>query len=65
MRDVTRRISANVMKLPWAADELGIDHGQADVDGMLGGNREPGHLAMNPMELGPCGRITGRSVVLS
>ena len=63
MRDVTRRTTANVMKPLWAADKIGLGHGPAGAGGKLGGNREPGHLAMNPMVLVPCERITGRSVV--
>ena len=53
------------MKPPWATGEIGLDPGQAGVGGKLGGDRKPDHLAMNPMRLTPCGKITGGSVVLS
>ena len=63
MCDVTRRISANVMKPQWAADELGLDCEQADVGGKFAGSREPDYLAMHPMGLVSRGRIIGRSMV--
>jgi len=48
-----RRTSANVMKVLWVLDELGLEYEQVDVGGPFGGNDEADYLAKNPMGLVP------------
>ena len=48
-----RRTSANVMKVLWVADEIGIDYEQVDIGGEFGGNDQPEYLELNPTGLIP------------
>lgn len=50
---VGRRTSGNVMKVLWAADELGVAYTQRDVGGPFGGNDDPAFRALNPNGLVP------------
>jgi glutathione S-transferase len=50
---VGRRTSGNVMKVLWAADELGLAYTQRDVGGPFGGNDDPAFRALNPNGLVP------------
>lgn len=43
-----RNNSSNVMKVTWAAAELGIPFERSDIGGEFGGNDQPDYLAMNP-----------------
>ena len=43
-----RANSSNVMKVLWAADELGIPYERHDAGGAFGRTRDPDLLAMNP-----------------
>ena len=43
-----RANSVNVMKVLWAADEMGLDYERTDVGGAFGGNDQPWYRAMNP-----------------
>jgi glutathione S-transferase len=48
-----RNTSANVHKVMWAIDEIGLPHERIDVGGAFGQNREPEYLAKNPNGLVP------------
>ncbi len=48
-----RNTSANVQKVMWAVDEIGLPHERIDIGGPFGKNREPAYLAMNPNGLVP------------
>jgi glutathione S-transferase len=48
-----RNTSANVQKVMWAVDELGLPHERIDIGGPFGKNREAEYLAMNPNGLVP------------
>ena len=48
-----RNTSANVQKVMWAVDELGLPHERIDIGGPFGKNREAEYLAMNPTGLVP------------
>jgi glutathione S-transferase len=48
-----RRNSANVQKVMWTLDELGVRYVREAVGGSFGGNRDADFLAMNPMGLVP------------
>lgn len=48
-----RRNSANVQKVLWALEELGVPYTRENVGGSFGGNRDADFLAMNPMGLVP------------
>jgi glutathione S-transferase len=50
---IGRRTSGNVMKVLWAADELGVAYTQRDVGGPFGGNDAPAFRALNPNGLVP------------
>jgi glutathione S-transferase len=43
-----RANSLNVMKVLWAADEVGRPYERVDIGGAFGGNDQPAYLAMNP-----------------
>jgi glutathione S-transferase len=43
-----RKNSINVMKVLWAAEELGLPFERVDIGGQFGGNDQPAYLAMNP-----------------
>lgn len=43
-----RANSVNVMKVLWAADEMGLAYDRTDVGGAFGGNDQPWYRAMNP-----------------
>jgi glutathione S-transferase len=43
-----RNNSVNVMKVTWAAEELGLPFERVDIGGEFGGNDQPDYLAMNP-----------------
>jgi glutathione S-transferase len=48
-----RNTSANVQKVMWALQEIGLPHQRIDIGGPFGRNREPAYLAMNPNGLVP------------
>jgi glutathione S-transferase len=48
-----RNTSANVQKVMWAVEEIGLPHERIDIGGPFGKNREPAYLAMNPNGLVP------------
>ncbi len=48
-----RRNSANVQKVLWTLEELGVPYTRENVGGSFGGNRDADFLAMNPMGLVP------------
>jgi glutathione S-transferase len=48
-----RNTSANVQKVMWAIEEIGLSHERIDIGGPFGKNREPAYLAMNPNGLVP------------
>jgi glutathione S-transferase len=48
-----RNTSANVQKVMWAIEEIGLPHERIDIGGPFGKNREPAYLAMNPNGLVP------------
>ncbi|MCB1431400.1 MAG: glutathione S-transferase family protein [Alphaproteobacteria bacterium] len=48
-----RRNSANVQKVLWTLEELGVRFTREAVGGSFGGNRDADFLAMNPMGLVP------------
>ena len=48
-----RSNSANVQKVLWAADELGLDYEQEDVGGTFGRTKEPPYSDMNPNAVVP------------
>ena len=48
-----RNTSANVQKVMWAVEEIGLPHERIDIGGPFGQNREPAYLAMNPNGLVP------------
>ena len=48
-----RRSSANVIKVLWAATEMGLPFERKTVGGGFGGVQEPAYLAMNPNGLVP------------
>ena len=48
-----RRNSANVQKVLWTLEELGVRYVREAVGGSFGGNRDADFLAMNPMGLVP------------
>jgi glutathione S-transferase len=48
-----RLTSANVQKVVWTLEELGLDYERIDVGGRHGGNDTPEYLAMNPNGLVP------------
>jgi glutathione S-transferase len=48
-----RNTSANVQKVMWAVDEIGLAHERIDIGGPFGKNREADYLAMNPNGLVP------------
>jgi glutathione S-transferase len=43
-----RANSVNVMKVLWAADEVGRPYERVDIGGAFGGNDQPAYLALNP-----------------
>lgn len=43
-----RATSANVMKLLWCCNEIGIEYEQIDLGGEYGGLDDPDYLALNP-----------------
>jgi glutathione S-transferase len=43
-----RANSVNVMKVLWAADELGLAYDRTDIGGAFGGNDQPWYRALNP-----------------
>lgn len=43
-----RANSVNVMKVLWAADEMGLAYERTDVGGAFGGNDQPRYRALNP-----------------
>lgn len=56
MSDITlwgRVSSANVQKVVWALEELGLDYGHVPLGGSHGGLGDPQYLAMNPNGLVP------------
>ncbi|HUV32921.1 MAG TPA: glutathione S-transferase family protein [Devosiaceae bacterium] len=48
-----RKSSANVQKVMWALEELGLDHEQIELGGQFGGLDTPEYKAMNPNSLVP------------
>ena len=48
-----RKTSANVQKVMWALDELGLAHEQIEVGGKFGGLDTPDYRQMNPNALVP------------
>lgn len=48
-----RASSANVQKVAWLSEELGLDVDQKDVGGPFGGLDTPEYIAMNPCQLIP------------
>lgn len=48
-----RRNSANVQKVLWTLEELGVRYQREAVGGSFGGNRDADFMAMNPMGLVP------------
>jgi glutathione S-transferase len=48
-----RNTSANVQKVMWAIEEIGLPNERIDIGGPFGQNREPAYLAMNPNGLVP------------
>ena len=48
-----RNTSANVQKVMWAVEEIGLPHERIDIGGPFGQNREPAYLAMTPNGLVP------------
>lgn len=57
-----RHTSANVQKVLWAADELGLAYDRIDVGGKFGGNDTPDYRAMNPNGLIPVLRDSDGSI---
>ncbi|MDX2103991.1 MAG: glutathione S-transferase family protein [Alphaproteobacteria bacterium] len=57
-----RANSSNVMKVLWAADELGLAYVRHDVGGPFGGNRTAEYLSRNPNGLVPTIEIDGEIV---
>lgn len=48
-----RKTSANVQKVLWACEELGLEYERFDVGGPFGGNDKPEYRVMNPTGLVP------------
>jgi glutathione S-transferase len=48
-----RNTSANVQKVMWIVEEIGLPHERIDIGGPFGKNREPAYPAMNPNGLVP------------